>query len=407
MDRGLTSCNKACAKRLEQRRHHMHRERIRNIKPLVDTSEPHATRMEHVHNNLKREQRLEERYSEIDRENRILLKKMSDIMSTHASPREEHQGPQSLNRDARKKELLRITRENHSILRRIQQAQPTYNHVDWEGIHRKNTMYLRNAAEYPLVLRQPRKCTSVLMPLGVNVHKDGSLTDRGHVSSSKAQDVELVDDEVKHVFKEGRTFDGVYYLLEMSTDGRILHISAYHGDTKTTLELLLKEKVHRKLYRETGGDYRLIADRLRVDIPGQRLYIDDGTAPEHITTGFERPPLPPGAGALPPPSPGGDAAVVGFVPPSPKMPPPLTQGPSANDRDYLDADEMVVHRSKPVTPGAVNAEIDLSSSGHLQFRLRGLTPPSTSGGGRTSSSFAGGGFSDGRSPRSTARIVDR
>jgi hypothetical protein len=52
-----------------------------------------------------------ERYTEIERENRILLEKMTHIMqkkndSAHGG------GSRSLNRDVRKKELLRITMEN-------------------------------------------------------------------------------------------------------------------------------------------------------------------------------------------------------------------------------------------------------------------------------------------------------
>jgi len=38
--------------------------------------------------------------------------------------------------DYRKKELLRITQENQAILKRIQRAQPMYNHVKWEEQHK-------------------------------------------------------------------------------------------------------------------------------------------------------------------------------------------------------------------------------------------------------------------------------
>jgi hypothetical protein len=38
----------------------------------------------------------------------------------------------SLNRDQRKKELLRITLENQAILKRLQEKQPTYSVTQWE-----------------------------------------------------------------------------------------------------------------------------------------------------------------------------------------------------------------------------------------------------------------------------------
>ena len=72
--------------------------------------------------NLKRQQLDEERYSSIERANYLLLERMSHIM-THPQTVDMKQPlppPKSLNKDGRKKELMRITEENHNILRRIQ-----------------------------------------------------------------------------------------------------------------------------------------------------------------------------------------------------------------------------------------------------------------------------------------------
>jgi hypothetical protein len=38
----------------------------------------------------------------------------------------------SLNRDARKRELLKITMENQAILRRLQEQKPNYDVFKWE-----------------------------------------------------------------------------------------------------------------------------------------------------------------------------------------------------------------------------------------------------------------------------------
>lgn len=40
----------------------MHREKLRTMKPSIDTEEPKCLRLDHIRNNLKREQLLEERY---------------------------------------------------------------------------------------------------------------------------------------------------------------------------------------------------------------------------------------------------------------------------------------------------------------------------------------------------------
>lgn len=46
----------------------------------MDTGMPNVATLEHVKVNLKKEQMMEDRYTEIDRDNRILLKKMTEIM---------------------------------------------------------------------------------------------------------------------------------------------------------------------------------------------------------------------------------------------------------------------------------------------------------------------------------------
>mmetsp|Transcript_117977 Transcript_117977/g.334594 ORF Transcript_117977/g.334594 Transcript_117977/m.334594 type:complete len:359 (-) Transcript_117977:69-1145(-) len=354
MDRAIPSGNKLCAKRLESRRHELHRQRMRSVGPIVDTREPIAAQMDHVRTNLKKEQKMEERYSEIDRENRILLTKMSDIMKQQ-SPRPTFDapraGPQSLNSNARKKELLRITRDNQMILRRIQQAQPVYNHVSWEGTSRREAAYLRNCAEYPLVLRSARRAPNhqaselrALLPEPPTEEsraRDGlMLSARGPPPSAGRS---AGPEEMTCVLKAGRKISDKYYLIEMVTDGQVLHVSAFDGDARTSMELVVKEREHRQLHQETGGDYARIADRLGVE--GGALVL-------------EEPP-----------------------PPSPSAP-PAAQSPekaAAHSRrtshtEEIDADAMVVHTLKTGSTCSVNAEIDVHSNGDADVRLRGLTP---------------------------------
>jgi len=311
MDRGIAVGSKICAKWEEQRRFEIHRRRVRDVRAVTDTSEPYALQMDHIRNNLKREQMLEERYSEIDHENRILLKKMSDIMKSQSSTpgmSSTQLGPQSLNRDFRKKELLRITRENQSILKRIQQAQPQINHVQFEIEHRQNREYVKNCAEFPQVRISKRPqalATSELLPLG-------SGEDNEHIPatarSGYPQDSPLgieapLEDALKYVLKEGMHIGSKYFLVEMATDGRALNISAYNGES--TLELVVKEKTHRKLYRETNGDYALAAHCLSVNEDGTKLILDDfeglgiKSAP-NSARGLSSPPTLRGSSSLPP-----------------------------------------------------------------------------------------------------------
>lgn len=64
---------------------------------------------------------MEQRYTEIERENRILLEKMSNIMqnpkpSLYNPPANEKR---SLNRDRRRRDLVKITMENQAFLKRL------------------------------------------------------------------------------------------------------------------------------------------------------------------------------------------------------------------------------------------------------------------------------------------------
>mmetsp|Transcript_43226 Transcript_43226/g.92468 ORF Transcript_43226/g.92468 Transcript_43226/m.92468 type:complete len:291 (-) Transcript_43226:252-1124(-) len=289
MYRALPVANKACAERERSRQDKAHRDRIQNMRPSVDTTVPHTAQMEHLRVNMKREQMLEDRYRTIDNENRILLNKMSDIMkhSTHA-PR-PRSGPVSLNRDGRKMELMRITSENQNLLSRIQRAQPVYNHVAWEDDNRRNYAHLKNIVEYPLVLRKTGARSSSMTPVAASTAPPGKAWPAGQSTSPDPQAGKSIDD-MRYVFKEGRKMGPHYYMIEMATDGRTLAVTAYEGDQQTTLELVINERTHRKLYRELNGDYSRVAEKLK--IVGDQLTLDpkdgplDGTPqqPELVVT---------------------------------------------------------------------------------------------------------------------------
>jgi len=233
-----------------------------------------------LRNNLKREQLLEERYFEIDRENKILLQKMSDIMRhTSFDTKGPPKGAVSLNRDLRKTELMRITQENQAILKRIQKAQPIYNHVEWEDSYRRSATYLKNSAQVTSARGRSRDNAFAAA---------GAATTSGDFRASPSSASALrssrsdggkprtapggADDDLRYVLKEGKKIGTTYYLVEMVTDGRTLAISAYDGDAQRTLELLVSEKNHRRLFRECNGDYNLVAERLRVE--GNQLVLD-------------------------------------------------------------------------------------------------------------------------------------
>ena len=55
----------------------------------------------------------------------------------------------SLNREARKRELMKITRENQVILKRLQEKKPNYNVTKWAVEDANRRKLLENICEYP------------------------------------------------------------------------------------------------------------------------------------------------------------------------------------------------------------------------------------------------------------------
>lgn len=98
----------------------LHKQRLRNMKSAVDNRAPKLH--SHMRNNTKKQQELRERYQRIEKENRILLAKMSKIMQgdqTLDNRLSRFNVAHSLNKTARRKGLEKITNENHQMLRYV------------------------------------------------------------------------------------------------------------------------------------------------------------------------------------------------------------------------------------------------------------------------------------------------
>lgn len=164
--RGEVVSNKLCADVWDHNKYRKHRNRLTRVKPVIDTGGP--TIYKHLVTRAKKEQLLEERYAQIENDNRVLLKKMSHIMRTRqVNPVAPERGFRTLNAVARKKETIKIMQENQAILKRIQQRRPTYNREDWDTHQQDHVRYLMNLKEktnlYPAKLlgdSSPRSSTA-------------------------------------------------------------------------------------------------------------------------------------------------------------------------------------------------------------------------------------------------------
>ncbi|XP_025079456.1 neurofilament medium polypeptide-like isoform X2 [Pomacea canaliculata] len=144
----LPTHNKLLQQRWDTTYYKEHRRKVYDAKPMVDTKPP-PTYM-HLHLKLKKLQLEEERLAIIERDNRTLLEKMSYIMRTRGRiDNRNNYEYKSLNREKRQRELLRVIKENQSILQRINMRQPEYSAKKWEDDWVANQRFMDSISAYP------------------------------------------------------------------------------------------------------------------------------------------------------------------------------------------------------------------------------------------------------------------
>ena len=241
MHRAIPVSNRFLSKKWEEHNQEVHLEKLRSMKPTVDANSPPV--FSHTIKKAKREQLLEERYTEIERENRLLLEKMSSIMSGRPA-RTRSVKKRSLNQESRRRELVKISQENQALLRRLQERQPSYNIQKFEGDRKRTERLLQNICEFPYQLgvktvgleEGRRRFGSVDSRAGgrLTSRKTAGTTDRPRKL------VPLSRDSSRNiVFKRGLNIRDKYFLIEIAQEESGLAITAFdieHPDSYT-LEL--------------------------------------------------------------------------------------------------------------------------------------------------------------------------
>ncbi len=150
MDRSIPVSNKLIVQRINERNRQIHLNKLNEVKPSINRQPPPS--FNHLKSNKKKNQLYEAKLTEIERENRILLEKLTNIMKAPTKLSTLEKQPRSLNREIRKKELVKITIENQAILRRLKDQKSMYDHNSWLNERKKHETYLRNISEYPMSL---------------------------------------------------------------------------------------------------------------------------------------------------------------------------------------------------------------------------------------------------------------
>ncbi|ELT94151.1 hypothetical protein CAPTEDRAFT_214127, partial [Capitella teleta] len=156
---GFSSASKLLQKKWEDRQYKQHVQKIAAIKPLVDNGQP--KKLPHLVVRLKKVQKDEEQQEKIDRENHLLLDKMTHIMRHKGSVDHwnDHYYKKGLHQHYREKEQERIHEENLGIAKRLGKVRPIYDLTDWENSYIKHEYYLdlwANATKENLMQRSSR-----------------------------------------------------------------------------------------------------------------------------------------------------------------------------------------------------------------------------------------------------------
>ncbi|KAK3605571.1 hypothetical protein CHS0354_005875 [Potamilus streckersoni] len=149
----LLNYNKLLQMQWDQKYCKEHKKKLKEAKPMVDTKAP-ATFM-HVHLKLKKLQLEEERLATLERDNRILLDKMSNVRRIRSGENNSNKNTKfkSLNREKQQRFLSKITEENLAMLYRVIDCQPEYSHKKWQQEWKKNQRFMESISHFPKVAK--------------------------------------------------------------------------------------------------------------------------------------------------------------------------------------------------------------------------------------------------------------
>ncbi|KAL4635531.1 hypothetical protein GN956_G13395 [Arapaima gigas] len=157
-----------------------HRDRVKSAKATISSSPPR--KFGHLEVKLKKLQLEEDRASKIQRDNELLLDKMSHIKKTAGRvEHRNHYSSRSLSSEKRRRELLRVTRENRALLERLSRCGSSYSVARWHEDWLRSNRYGDNIARYPRgALLQQVSCVCVcVFHSGFRRHDPGPFKGSG------------------------------------------------------------------------------------------------------------------------------------------------------------------------------------------------------------------------------------
>lgn len=270
MHRSIPAPNKLLQKKWRDLDLEMHHRRIADMRSIVKTTAPLKT---HLGTSKSKKERIEEdRRTEIERDNHILVEKMSSIMRSRSSARVLVTTPaKSLNKDLRKKELVQVTIENLSLLNRIQGQKSCYDVKKFEGNRKFHERMLRHMCEFPYSLGRSSSTRNLSTADYASLRNPAETESLRNSTSNKAlattnpkprRLVPLEQDEV--VFRIEKNIGQQTYLVAvMKSSSHYTLIVQELGKTESFLLKLSYPEA--KLMMKNSEDYAGLINALEVD----------------------------------------------------------------------------------------------------------------------------------------------
>ncbi len=209
--------SRICQYKWEQHQNKKLAKRLKKVKASIDNKPPRA--VPHLANKAKKEQEMELKYRKIEKANRLLLERMSRIMTTSTLDNKIAKRPrrQGVHAASRRAEAIRITRENQMLLKRIQSKKAFMSKKEWQRHHKEHKYrlgYMKATDPKKVVLGLSKKKASKkkhkLNPLDHGGFKAYGK-DKSKKPMSRTENQKKAAENV--IYKEGRLIDDQYVIV--------------------------------------------------------------------------------------------------------------------------------------------------------------------------------------------------
>eukprot|EP01017_Pseudomicrothorax_dubius_P032947 TRINITY_DN4363_c0_g1_i2.p1 TRINITY_DN4363_c0_g1~~TRINITY_DN4363_c0_g1_i2.p1 ORF type:complete len:528 (-),score=87.23 TRINITY_DN4363_c0_g1_i2:60-1643(-) len=267
-----------------------HKRKVREAKSMIKDSlhDNHETFLRMHTNNHSRI--LEHKRNEIDRENKILLEKLTTILHRSDDDESRNRRARILNGPSRRMTQTKITRENQELYERLKNARSIYEIDKLQRSRQHTERILQNISRYPYIRADKRhqldrvnqteilgqkgqeeeeKQDNLHLPKVFSINEGNNKPEESEGSSKNLLNLDktminVISDREIH-FRKTTTCDGDYFIIEFCTSGRYFLILALHMYKPLLYFLATTLFYGNKMLKLYNFEYDLIVPKIKVE----------------------------------------------------------------------------------------------------------------------------------------------